>query len=507
MRNHESSGADQLPIEIVYERHFPQVVRFFLSKGLQRDAADDLGQEVFYRLLRSGKSLNDEAYTKNLVFCIAQNLLIDYFRKNNGAVRERAGTEEDIASEDRLESACYDSPEVAFISSETSQDIRRVMAGLPERHARALELREFEGLSYREMAQQMGMSEKAAESLLHRARMQLKTDLAAAGTQRGGWWSIFPVTAGVLKKAFPARLVSAPRAIYSRIASGVASLSGAGLGHSAATFLVALLIAASAVGVGVAAKAVDHAVRPQGPSRDGVESAPAVTETPGIRGVEADAEAARAPDGQTSTGPETDPDSPPDAPEEKVPAVVPPASDGPGPVADLVDQTGTVLELVTSELGRQLTAIADPLLDLLGTMGLPSEMSDLVRDAVGLGLVMDLESVAIEDCVAAAGLVDGALTPLVPGATQTPDAGSPAVVAPVTQPDGSASPQPVPAVAPDPAPSPPKTEPVVQDPETDEEPVVEPEPAPVAPDPDQGPPPELVEEVVEDVVDVLDDLL
>lgn len=58
--------------------------------------------------------------------------------------------------------------------------LRRALADLPARQAEVFSLRELSGLSYEEIAEQLGIEVNAVGVLLHRARGRLRTFLAAA---------------------------------------------------------------------------------------------------------------------------------------------------------------------------------------------------------------------------------------------------------------------------------------------------------------------------------------
>ena len=62
-------------------------------------------------------------------------------------------------------------------SQDTQRRVEAAMQKLPDRQRLALTLFHFEGLSQIEIGQVMGVSDEAVESLLSRARRQLKADL------------------------------------------------------------------------------------------------------------------------------------------------------------------------------------------------------------------------------------------------------------------------------------------------------------------------------------------
>jgi RNA polymerase sigma-70 factor (ECF subfamily) len=71
----------------------------------------------------------------------------------------------ELLSRDRRED-----PEQAALDAEVVAQVRRVLAQLPPRHRASLELREYLGLTYDEMADVMGTTRSSVKSLLFRAR-------------------------------------------------------------------------------------------------------------------------------------------------------------------------------------------------------------------------------------------------------------------------------------------------------------------------------------------------
>jgi len=410
-------------IENVYERYHPQVLRFFLGKGLQHDAAEDLSQEVFYRVLRSGKPLVGEDYTRNLVFCVAQNLLIDHFRKNNGSVQERTGSEDDVAAADGLSLSCDLSPEDVIISSETSEDVKQVLSGLPPRHAQAIMLREMEGLSYREMASRLGMSEKAAESLLHRARVQLKSGLAEAGERRGGWWSTIPVALSSMARVTGRKAASIPRWVAARAAALSAGVSSLAIGHSAMMLLLVLLLVGSAVGVGVAASATHPgaAVSPGEQKR-----AQTISEAgPGAPGaIAADAL-------KVSQKPVSEPQQAQTAVENQGPQDA--LAQTGNITRGLLSDVGGILDLLTSRLGDVLNEVTDPLFRVLGSLGLPQGLLDQAQQVTGLALANDIQGALVDTGIQATYVLEDAVRGVAPGVTAQPAASAaPATAGPAS---------------------------------------------------------------------------
>ena len=73
-------------------------------------------------------------------------------------------------------------PEQLAYNAALRRRLRRAMRGLPPQYRAVVFLREIEGLSTREVAQVMGMSEDNVKTRLHRARVQLQAALGSANS-------------------------------------------------------------------------------------------------------------------------------------------------------------------------------------------------------------------------------------------------------------------------------------------------------------------------------------
>ena len=68
-------------------------------------------------------------------------------------------------------------PEQLTMDARTRTRLRRALAGLPPGYRMIVFLRDIEGLSTREVAQVVGISEDNVKTRLHRARLQLRRSL------------------------------------------------------------------------------------------------------------------------------------------------------------------------------------------------------------------------------------------------------------------------------------------------------------------------------------------
>jgi RNA polymerase sigma-70 factor, ECF subfamily len=152
----------------LYESYYDRVYGYCLRCLGSREEAEDAAQSTFLYALRGlerGIVPNDEA---NWLFAIARNVCLARHR-TRGRRRDRECLSDPAALAD-----LYAAPESA---GEELVGIEDALACLPEQQRRAILLREWRGLSYREIAAELGLSGSAVETLIFRARRGLAAQL------------------------------------------------------------------------------------------------------------------------------------------------------------------------------------------------------------------------------------------------------------------------------------------------------------------------------------------
>lgn len=164
----EAAAGHEPAFRILIGRHLPSVTA--IARRMLRDdaEAEDVAQEAFLRLWRLGTSLDvGTSGVKPWLRRVVSNLCID--RMRSGA----RTTVTDEVPEQRVEASQHDVIEDAELSGRVDRALKK----LPERQRLALTLFHFEGMSQSEIAHVMDISDDAVESLLARARRQLKVAL------------------------------------------------------------------------------------------------------------------------------------------------------------------------------------------------------------------------------------------------------------------------------------------------------------------------------------------
>ncbi len=141
--------------------------------------AEDLAQEVFLRVFRSRESYQPDAKFSTWIYRIVCNLCINRVRDSGRQVVLQSIDENDEKSRHLSEREDAKSPEPfkEMESRELQEQVRLAIQELSEKHRAAILLHRFEGLSYQEIGDSMGVSEKAVKSMMSRAKEHLRTKL------------------------------------------------------------------------------------------------------------------------------------------------------------------------------------------------------------------------------------------------------------------------------------------------------------------------------------------
>ena len=135
-----------------------------------RAEAEDVAQEAFLRLWKIAPDWDaDRAKVTTWVYRIVMNLCTDRLRKVKNSALDDAP---EVADDGQ-------SAEAHLLEISRQKALYQALGTLPERQAQAMSLRHLEELSNPEIAEIMGLSVEAVESLLSRGKRGLKVALQA----------------------------------------------------------------------------------------------------------------------------------------------------------------------------------------------------------------------------------------------------------------------------------------------------------------------------------------
>jgi RNA polymerase sigma-70 factor (ECF subfamily) len=156
----------------LYSRHRDRIVAFARRMLRDQAQAEEAAQEVFLKLYRARASYEPKSRFSTFLYRIATNHCL-----NVQARLERKLVRRDRAVDDEAAPRSADQHH-SLEQSRLRDALAAALEKLPDRQRAALLLVHYEGLSYREAAESIDVSEAAIKSLIHRARTALMTELA-----------------------------------------------------------------------------------------------------------------------------------------------------------------------------------------------------------------------------------------------------------------------------------------------------------------------------------------
>ncbi len=151
---------------VAYESYADAVFRHALARIRDREAAKDIAQEAFSRAwlyLAQGKRVE---HMRAFLYRIAGNLVIDTVRKR------RTSSLDTLMEEDGFEPEDESAPDPA--DRQATRDALALLSTLDETSQTVISMRYLEGMSPKEIAAELGVSENVVSVRIHRALGRLR---------------------------------------------------------------------------------------------------------------------------------------------------------------------------------------------------------------------------------------------------------------------------------------------------------------------------------------------
>ena len=146
-----------------------ELYRLALRITLNPAEAEDIVQETMIKVWNKREQWNDIESIEAFCLTICRNISLDKMRKMENQNQS-------------LEEGEHDTPDTSYASNPEEQAmqqdklalIRRLINSLPEKQRSAMQLRDFEGKSYKEIAKVMNISEEQVKVNIFRARQAIR---------------------------------------------------------------------------------------------------------------------------------------------------------------------------------------------------------------------------------------------------------------------------------------------------------------------------------------------
>ena len=169
----EYRNGNEKTLPILIERHQKDLFSFIFYKLMDEDLANDIFQDTFMKIIVTLKEGRYNEEGKFILWAkrIAHNLIIDHYRVKSKHIKvSETSYDNDEFSIFDLISGNEENIEEKLISEQIQHDLTRMLVFLPENQQEVIKLRFFDGLSFKEIADQ---TETSINTTLGRVRYAL----------------------------------------------------------------------------------------------------------------------------------------------------------------------------------------------------------------------------------------------------------------------------------------------------------------------------------------------
>ncbi|MBK9416138.1 MAG: RNA polymerase sigma-70 factor [Flavobacteriales bacterium] len=162
------AAGDRASFEALFRLHYRPLCAFAMGYVEDRDKAEDLVQDLFFRLWLDRERVNITTSVKPYLYASVRNRCLNALK---------VGTRMRVLNDDLHDQEEEQGP----TEDEHSERIARVqaaVAALPEERRKVFTLCRYEGMKYQEVADRLGISVKTVENQMGKALKDLRVELA-----------------------------------------------------------------------------------------------------------------------------------------------------------------------------------------------------------------------------------------------------------------------------------------------------------------------------------------
>ncbi|ASF28680.1 MULTISPECIES: sigma-70 family RNA polymerase sigma factor [Bacillus amyloliquefaciens group] len=163
---------NKMSIEQLYREHYQDIMHYLYRRTHHAETAKDLAQDTFIKAFNGLGSFKGHSSIRTWLYAIAHHTFINWYRRD---IKYQFS---DITLNEGLQQTTYELPEHYVARTDTQDALAGQIQRLKSDQQTVLILREFQELSYEEIADILDWTLSKVKSTLYRARMQLKQHLA-----------------------------------------------------------------------------------------------------------------------------------------------------------------------------------------------------------------------------------------------------------------------------------------------------------------------------------------
>jgi RNA polymerase sigma-70 factor, ECF subfamily len=170
----QAKGGNHSSFEKLIKNYQKVIYDLAYRLGRSHDAADEIAQQTFVKAFYGLKSFQLGYSFYSWIYRICMNLGLNYIKKESLTISESTFEQNRSPIDFAVEK---DNPETELLKKELSQKIDGEISSLPPKLKAVWILKEFEDLSYQQIAQTLKISKGTVMSRLFRARKRLLQNL------------------------------------------------------------------------------------------------------------------------------------------------------------------------------------------------------------------------------------------------------------------------------------------------------------------------------------------
>jgi RNA polymerase sigma-70 factor (ECF subfamily) len=156
--------------ESLFRSSYVSLVRYAKTLIKDHDTAEEIVQDLFYRIWKDREKLNIESSLNGYLFRSVHNKCLHYIEHNRVVERHA----EEMAYQ---QTETQESPSDILNYNELQEKIARILERLPDRCGKIFTMSRFEGLKYTEIAEKLSVSVKTVEANMGRALKEFRKEL------------------------------------------------------------------------------------------------------------------------------------------------------------------------------------------------------------------------------------------------------------------------------------------------------------------------------------------
>ncbi|NOU62093.1 RNA polymerase sigma factor [Marinifilum caeruleilacunae] len=153
--------------EAIFNRYSESIRNFVYYKCGDMEKAEDITQEAFIKLWKQCASIIVEK-AKSFLYTVANNLFINDYKHGKVVLQHRSSIKESVEAK---------TPEYLMEEEEFMLKLKEAISNLKSNQREVFLLSRIDGKTYKEIAEIIGISEKAVEKRMHKALLNLRAKI------------------------------------------------------------------------------------------------------------------------------------------------------------------------------------------------------------------------------------------------------------------------------------------------------------------------------------------